>query len=112
MRNAKTTLTQLQCQTHNPLLMVRGCNPIPEEAKRGKYGRGESSILPAYEQFHSLYKAALKQTATKNLVFGLEVDYSDTDQGFGGFFNGGYVPVNLFDGLGIVTGKQIGRAHV
>jgi len=90
--------------------MVRGCNPIPEEAKTGKYGRGESSILPAYQQFHSLYQAALKQTATKNLAFGLEVDYSETDEGFGGFYNGGFVPVNMFSQLQADTDKDF-RFH-
>jgi len=98
--NKFSALTQLLCQTHNPLLMFRGCNPIPEDAKRGKYGQGESTVLPFYQQFQDLYAKAVKQTATKNLVFGLEVDYADTDQGLGGFFNGGYVPVNLFSGIG------------
>jgi hypothetical protein len=95
------TLTQLQCQIHNPLLMVRGCNPIPEEAKKGRYGgEGESNILWAYTKFQELYQEALKQAASKNLVFGLEVDYADTNQGLGGFFNAGYLPENLFSQIG------------
>lgn len=99
MRKSTANLTQLLAQTRNPLLMVRGCNPIPEDAKRGKYGRGESRNLPFYEQFQALYKEAITFTGSKNIVFGLEVDYSDTDQGLGGFYNAGYVPLNLFSQL-------------
>ena len=82
--------------------MVNGCNPIPLGGKVYKYGRGElqrHDIIPFYEQFQTLYKESTKQTAPQNLVFGLEVDYSSTDVGLGGFYNAGYVPVNLFSDL-------------
>jgi hypothetical protein len=75
--------------------MWRGCNPIPEEIKADRHGR-ENHLLPLYQKFQSLYAEAITQTPSKNVVFGLEIDYSDTDQGLGGFYDAGYVPVDLF----------------
>lgn len=92
-------LSEILHRTRNPLLMINGCNPIPEEAKTGKYGRGESPILPAYQKFQELFAEANKVTPANNLVFGLDGKYSDTDKGFGGFYDAGFVPVNLFEGL-------------
>ena len=88
-------LTQILCDTHNPLLMYRGCNPIPDKVKRTSGGR-ENPNLHFYKEFHRLYQEALKFTPSKNLVFSLEADFSDTNQGLGGFAEAGYVPTELF----------------
>ena len=62
-------LAKIQRLTHNPLLMVNGCNPIPLGGKVYKYGRGElqrHDIIPFYEQFQTLYKESTKQTAPES----------------------------------------------
>lgn len=89
-------LTQLLCDTHNPLLMYRGCNPIPHNLTERRHGQDENPNLKFYNEFHRLYQEALKITASKNLVFSLEADFSDTNEGLGGFTEAGYVPIDLF----------------
>lgn len=87
---AKKINSFLAARLHNPLLLWNGLNAPPQESK----------IDPKYAQIQSLYEEALKQTSTRNLTMGLEVDYSDTDQGLGGFYNAGYIP-EFFSNLGL-----------
>lgn len=95
-RGKGITKTQFQAETFNPLLMWRGCNEIPHE--RIKQGRSNADFVSKhYTEFLSLYNDAIKQSPSKHVCFGLEVDYSDTDEGFGGFYDAGFVPVGLFD---------------
>lgn len=98
MRKRKVTQTQFQAQTWNPLLMWNGINPIPtDEMAKYRDNDRENPFLKYYNEFVSLYAEAVKQAPSKHICFGLEADFSDTDEGIGGFYDGGFVPVELFD---------------
>lgn len=98
MRNKKVTQAQFQAETYNPLLMWRGCNGIPAE-RLDRHTEDVSFALKFYEEFVTLYNKAIKQAPSKHICFGLEVDYADTDEGLGGFYDAGFVPVGLFDNI-------------
>lgn len=96
--------TILECEMWNPLLMCRGLNPV-ELPQICEYddpsGKIKEKIYSQYETFKTLFESAKKQTAQKNLVFGLEADFSDVNTGNGGFFSSGFVPsvLEIFGGI-------------
>jgi len=73
--------TDLARTLFNPLLCSRGLNYLSEEEETEQT-----------KHIRELYAAGIKQTSKNNLVWGLEVDYSDVDCGNGGFLSAGYMP--------------------
>lgn len=83
MSPANKVNSELTRRLYNPLLLVNGLNFIPESNPLSK--------TEELAQIKALYEKALEETSTNNLVYGLNVDYSDDDCGLGGFYSSGFV---------------------
>jgi hypothetical protein len=77
--------TDLQRRLHNPNLLPRKI-------------AGKTGDTPEHAEFYEKYLAAAKQTSYRYLAYGLESSYVDEDQGFGGFYDSGFISPSFIGG--------------
>jgi len=83
MSPANIVNSDLTRRLYNPHLLVNGINSISDDHYLSK--------SKEYDELKRLYSSAIEETSNKNLVYSLNVDYSNTDKGLGGFFDAGFV---------------------